>query len=187
MTPLVHFPQVVGVSDCPFIDKIQDKYKKIISKYEYDHNGFCKEAPHSNKKFSLLNKWIDGEVDEFIKLHEYEDKFVCKDSWIYDYQISSNQPYHNHPGYVVSTVFFLEGYEDDSGIIFTNPVADMKNALGEQAAKKPVKTNIWTNRIITHPPKSGRLFIWRSYLMHGVKNKVKDCKRIIFAHNYDKK
>ena len=62
----------------------------------------------------------------------------------------------------------------------------MKNALGE-TTKNFVKTNMWTNRTITHSPKSGRLFIWRSYLMHGVKNKVKKCKRIIFSHNYDKK
>ena len=101
MTPLIHFPQVVGVSDCPFIKQIQSNYKKIISKYKYDEYGFCKEEPHSNKKFNKLNKWIDGEVKKFIKLHEYKDKFVCKDSWIYDYKIASNQPYHNHPGYII--------------------------------------------------------------------------------------
>ena len=42
------FPTAIGVSECPFIKDIQPSYKKIISKYDYEKSGFCRERVHKN-------------------------------------------------------------------------------------------------------------------------------------------
>ena len=180
------FPTVVGISDCPFINEIQDEYKKIISNYKYEDHGFCYKEPHSNDKFKRLNDWINQELKKYIDGHLYQDEYECKESWLLDYKVGSNQPVHNHPGFVFSALFFLEGYEQDVSLTLLNPVDDMMNPLNNHAKTNP-DTNNFTHRVISYPPKSGQLIIWRSYVMHSVDTKIKDCKRIVFAYNFDRK
>lgn len=180
------FPFVVGISDCSFIEEIQGPYKKIISKYNYEDHGFCHERPHLKNEFKRLNDWIHGELQKYIKAHRYTDEYGCKESWLLDYQIGSSHLIHNHPGCVFSVLFFLEGYEHDVSLTFFNPVDDMMNPLNLTAQNK-TRTNEFTHRFVYFPPKSGRLIIWRSHLMHGIENKTKDCKRIVFAYNFDRK
>jgi hypothetical protein len=86
---------------------------------------------------------------------------------------------------VFSALFFLEGYEDDVNLTFYNPVDDMMNPLNNTAKQKG-ETNDFTHREIYFKPKTGRLIIWRSHVMHSVSSKTKNCKRIIFAYNFNK-
>ena len=182
------FPMAIGVSDCPFINEIQEPYKKIISKFKYEPHGFCHERPHLIKKFKKLNDWINKELQIYIDEHQYKDKYECKESWLIDYPTGSGQPVHKHPGFVFSLLFFLEGYEKDVNLNFINPVEDMMNPLNDNAQTYgKIQTNQLTQLYVSYPPKSGRLIIWRSYLGHGVYDKVEQCKRIIFSYNYGKK
>ena len=179
------FPTVFGFVDCPFINEIQESYKNIISNFKYELNGRCDESPHTNLKFVKLNNWIVDELNKYIKAHLYKDVYECKESWLFDYKIGSYQPIHNHPGFVFSALFFLEGYEDDVNLTFYNPVDDMMNPLNNTAKQKG-ETNDFTHREIYFKPKTGRLIIWRSHVMHSVSSKTKNCKRIIFAYNFNK-
>lgn len=181
------FPTTVGFSECPFIDEIQDKYKKIIEKFDYNADGFCGHRVHQNNKFKKLNKWIDDQIHTYAKRHLYKGKYSCKESWLLDYPIGAGQSFHRHPGFTFSCVFFLEGYEYDSTLNFENPIIDMKNPLNFSAYDETNNEayNELTYQVIKYPPKSGRLYVWRSYLAHGVFNKLKNCKRIVFTYNYD--
>ena len=103
------FPTVIGYSECPFIDEIQDPYKKIISTYKYETHGRCDESPHLIEEFSQLNNWIYSELQKYINGHNYKDKYLCKESWLFNYQVGSYQPIHNHPGFIFSAfrcIFF---------------------------------------------------------------------------------
>lgn len=181
------FPTAIGISECPFIDEIQDKYKKILEKADFQPTGFCNSIrPFQYKKFNKLNKWILEEVNKYIKAHNYKDEYECKDSWAIDYRLGLGQPFHKHPGFIISALFFLEGYEQDVRINFLNPIDDMMNPLNDKSGIN-IETNELTHQILSFPPKHGRLIIWRSYLMHGVSSKVEKCKRIIFSYNFNRK
>ena len=65
-------------------------------------------------------------------------------------------------------------------------LAGISSQLESLGATNP-NANNFTHRVISYPPKSGRLIIWRSYVMHSVDTKIKDCKRIVFAYNFDRK
>jgi uncharacterized protein (TIGR02466 family) len=184
------FPTAIGVSECPFIKDIQPSYKKIISKYDYEKSGFCRERVHKNNKFNKLNKWVHQEVNKFAKEHLYNGEFKCTESWLLDYPIGGGQSFHRHPGFIFSAVFFLEGYENDTSLNFENPVIDMMNP-NEQTAhhdgpEKERAFNELTFTITSYPPLTGRLVIWRSHLLHGCYNKEVDCKRIVFTYNFKK-
>jgi len=180
------FPTVIGFSDCPFIDEIKEPYKKIISDYKYEANGRCDENIHLKPKFSRLNNWIMSELDKYVEGHLYKDKYECTESWLIDYKLGIYQPIHNHPGFVFSVLFFLEGYEDDVNLTFHHPVDDMMNPLNN-TAKQQGETNNFTHREVYYKPKTGRLIIWRSNIMHSVLPKTKNCKRIILSYNFNKK
>ena len=186
------FPTAIASSDCPFIDDIIKPYKQVISFYKYEKTGFCRERVHLNPFFYRLNSWIDEQVNKFAKAHKYTDQYTCKESWLLDYPKGGGQSNHRHPGFVFSVVFFLEGYENDTPINFHNPVVDMMNPINESAYDDATKYedrnfNELTNTKASYAPKSGRLLIWRSHILHGVYNKELDCKRIVFTYNYNKK
>jgi len=181
------FPTTIGVSDCPFINEIQEPYKKIIKNFKYEGTGFCRERVHLNKKFTKLNKWINEQVQEYAKIHLYKEKYNCIESWLLDYPLGAGQSFHRHPGFVFSVVFFLEGYEEDTNLNFENPVVDMLNPLKGTAhddALDNIEYNELTYSQVSYPPKTGRLLIWRSHLAHGCYNKQLECKRIVFVYNY---
>jgi uncharacterized protein (TIGR02466 family) len=183
-----YFPTTIGTVDCPFIEEIKEPYKKIISKFKYETSGFCHERVHQNKNFRKLNTWILKQVHTYARKHLYADYYECRESWLLDYPKGGGQSFHKHPGFLFSAVFFLEGYENDTALNFENPVQDMMNPLNTTAHHdgKAVHNEL-TYTVISYPPKTGRLIIWRSYLSHGCYNKLTDDKRIVFTYNFDRK
>ena len=82
MTPLVHFPQVVGVSDCPFIDKIQDKYKKIGNRRSLTCNILMRIQMTDEHVLRWVHKTLKvGTIRK--KNRSPSIKSHWKDSWIY--------------------------------------------------------------------------------------------------------
>ena len=183
----VWFPPIIGSTDCPFIDKIQDKYKKIIKKYPAINKGFINYPVHQDKRFKKLNDWISHEVNAFSKEHRFIYSYEAKESWAWDYQIGAYQGSHTHLGHTLSATFFLEGYPKDTPLTFINPIHDMKNPLGVRAHTS-FKRNIYnsfTFRSCSYAPRSGLLLIWRSYIEHSVDVKYRPEKRIVFVYNFD--
>tara|TARA_R100001530_G_scaffold42788_1_gene32582 strand:+ start:4109 stop:4681 length:573 start_codon:yes stop_codon:yes gene_type:complete len=184
------FPTTIAYSDYPFLKELPS-YRKIVSTYNYEASGFCRERIHQNKKFKKLNDWILKEVHAYAKRHLYRDKYECKESWVLDYPVGGGQSFHRHPGFLFSAVFFLEGYEKDTPLNFENPIVDMMNPLGTTAhddgPENRREYNELTFTVMSYKPLTGRLIIWRSYLSHGCYNKTEPCKRIVLTYNFGKK
>jgi len=169
------FPTVIGISRCPFINEIQSPYKKIIENYPVDRYGFINVPIHRKPQFKKLTDWITQEVNTFSENHRFAFKYEPKESWVWNYEVGVSQEFHTHLGYTISTVFFLEGYQEDSPLVFRNPMHnDMKNPLGTQPHT-------------SMDARSGTLLVWRSYVEHKVgKDKIhNNKKRIVFVYNFD--
>ena len=186
----VWFPTVIGISHCPFIDEIQSKYKTIIKKYApMNEGGFINHPIHLNKKFKKLNDWITEEVNKYSQEHRFPFEYEAKESWLWDYKVGGGQDYHAHAGHTLSTIFYLEGYEEDTPTIFKNPIEDMKNPLDTHPhdSANPERYNSFTYKTCLYGPQSGKLLVWRSYVEHKVESKLGTKKRIVFVYNFDPK
>jgi len=181
------FPTVIGTSHCPFINEIQSKYKTIIKKYPSNEYGFINYPIHRNKKFKKLNDWITDEVNKYSQEHRFAFEYEAKESWLWDYKVGAYQAFHAHAGHTLSTIFYLEGYEEDTATIFKNPIEDMKNPLDTHPhnSSDPKKYNNFTYKTCSYPPQSGMLLVWRSYVEHRVDPKRSTKKRIVFVYNFD--
>jgi uncharacterized protein (TIGR02466 family) len=184
------FPTTIGIAECPFINEIKNEYLDIIIKFKYDLNGFCSHYLHKDERFFKLNNWIIEKVNEYAFFHKYKFKYEIKNSWLLDYPVGSGQELHAHPGSTISAVFYLEAREDDSPILFKNPLpVDAKNPhnLGPHDYNKENKDNFndLTYPSCLYPPLSGRLIIFRSYLFHSVESKKTKDKRIAFSYSFD--
>jgi|TARA_R110000765_G_scaffold326853_1_gene418080 uncharacterized protein (TIGR02466 family) len=182
------FPTVIGLSQCPFIDEVQPSYKKIVENYPVDDYGFINIPVHRKPKFKKLNNWITKEVNAFAKNHNFVFNYEPKESWIWDYKTGSFQEFHTHLGFTISAVFFLEGYQEDSPLVFRSPMHnDIKNPLGTQphTCLNENLYNAFTFRKCSFPPLSGMLLVWRSYVEHKVDTKEGKGRRIVFAYNFD--
>ena len=181
------FPTVIGIAHCPFINDIQSSYKKIIKKYPVDKCGFINVPIHRSQDFKKLTDWITQEVNTFSENHRFVFNYEPKESWIWDYEEGVSQGFHTHLGYTISTVFFLEGHEKDSPIVFKSPINDMKNPLGTQphTSTNVDLYNSFTFKTCAVPPRSGMLLVWRSYIEHKVDAKQGKDRRIVFVYNFD--
>ena len=182
------FPTIIGIAHCPFIKDIQSSYKKIIKKYPIDKSGLINVPVHRNQDFKKLTDWITQEVNTFSENHRFIFNYEPKESWIWDYEEGVAQGFHTHPGYTISTLFFLEGYQEDSPLVFRNPMHnDIKNPLGTQphTSTNTDLYNSFTFKTCSFPPRSGMLLVWRSYVEHEVDAKKGTAKRTVFVYNFD--
>ena len=179
------FPMIIGRSECPFITEIQTPYKKLIKNLKLNGNINI----HEDDRFKKLTTWINTEVNVFARAHKFPDEYEAKESWLISYNKGDTQPFHSHPGYTISTLFFLEGHEDDVPIVFRNPQIDMKNPLHTTPSDSndPQSYNDLTYMSCSYRPKSGVFLLWRSYGEHSVPVKVNNRKRIILVYNCDPK
>ena len=178
------FPLIIGRSECPFITEIQAPYKKLIKNLKRHEDPI-----HKDDRFKKLTTWINKEVNVFARAHKFPDKYEAKESWFISYNKGDMQPFHSHPGYTISTLFFLEGHEDDVSLVFKNPLIDMKNPLHQTPndSTKAQYYNEFTYMSCGYRPKSGVFLLWRSYNEHSVGVKVNNKKRIVFVYNCDPK
>ena len=184
------FPMIIGRSECPFITEIQAPYKELIKKFKTsEKTGWSYHAVHEDERFKKLNNWVNKEVNVFAKAHKFPDEYEAKQSWLINYKKGETQPSHSHPGYTISTIFFLEGYEDDAPLIFRNPQIDMKNPLHTtpSVSNDHRYYNDLTYISCSYRPRSGAFLLWRSYGEHSVPIKLNNKKRIVFVYNCDPK
>lgn len=183
------FPTTIARASCPFLKKIKKDYIEELERYKIPSNGFCYKPIHKNKKFSKLNKWITEKVNAYAKELNYPNKYVPKESWFVDCRLMNGQPWHAHPGYTFSVIFYLEGKVDDQGTNFRSPYyIDMKNPYNTKPVNdhKANMYNKYTYPSCTYPCTSGELLIFRSYIQHSTDLKTNKNRRIVMVYNYDK-
>ena len=182
-----YFPTNIGDVDCDFMNDIQKNYTNIINKLKFDEKGLNYFAVHKDKRFKKLNDWIKSNVDIYVKAHKYQGNFTAKESWVINYKKNNYQPWHLHPGWTISTIFYLKADENDVVTMFKNPHVDMLNPLNRTPETEDNEDcfNDLTYSTTTYKPKTGRLLIFRSFLEHMVPVKTNNKTRIIFSYNFN--
>jgi len=179
------FPTTIGVVD--YIDFDSKKYKPLLLENRFNI--------HKDENFSTLTNWITNHVNEYAKEHKFVYEYVPKESFSVRYKVGDVQNYHPHNGFHISAVFYVEGYEDDTPIMFKSPYfvdsvapqgIEIHDGELEQNIQttNPDKYNPYTFPTCQYPPSTGRLLIFRSYLEHAVLKKTNDKERISLGYNF---
>ena len=183
------FPTVIGVIDYPEIKEIQKIYGKILKKLKFDRRGFSYHQLQSDKRFKKITEWVVNNVNDYSKIHNFNDYYDIGESWINDYRAGEPQPYHAHNGWTISANFIFKSDVRDMATIFKSPYyIDMKNPIKsspKQISQLPL--NEYTYKTTTYPPIEGRLLIFRSNIEHctGLRpNHIKLKSKRITIHVY---
>lgn len=85
--------------------------------------------------------------------------------WLNEYKHTNFQLPHNHPGYLVSGVFYVDVPKDGSPLIFHNPNQLFQNhfILSEDKQYNCYNSNVWNMF-----PNEGEVLIFNSNLVHEV-------------------
>ena len=182
-----HFPINIGEIECDFIDEIQSNYIKLIKEFKFDKKGLSYYQIHKDNRFKKINDWVKKSVDVYVKAHQFSGDFKAKESWVVNYKKNNYQPWHLHPGWIISTVFYLKADEDDVPTIFQSPHKDMLNPLNRTPDTEDNKNifNDLTYLNVSYKPKTGKLLIFRSFVEHMVPLKNDNKERIVFAYNFN--
>jgi hypothetical protein len=185
------FPTTIGVVDCPFYEEIKNSILNFFEINENDDLGYVYFPIHKQTMpfFLKLTNWIQSQVNEYAKIHNYGFDYEAGESWLIDYKKYSYNPWHKHNGWTISTNFFLLTDKKDSHTQFRSPTyGDMLNPLNLNTHQAPNKENYndLTSPTCSYAPIPGRLLIFRSSTEHMTDFK-KTQKRIIMSYNFNPK
>jgi len=183
------FPTLIGYS---FYDKHKEVEKELTEhclniKQNYPSGGqnwLSKDTYNTSnnqyniiddRKFDLLNSWIQKQVDEYLQNIGSTQKLKLKGGWLNVYEKNNYQEYHNHPDCVISTIYFLNVNENSAKVSFRNPFREMITLN--------YKENFDT---VVYKPENGKLLVFRSHLEHAVEKQENEGMRITLSHNFIK-
>lgn len=188
------FPTVIGQVDCPFYDEIKDVYLKNLNINFKEPQGYVYHQLHKDERFKRLNDWIENKVNEFADAHEWKVPMKAGESWYIDYQPYTNNHWHKHLGWVISTVFVLQADIEDSPTCFRSPLYgdaiytrtdEEREKLNPIEIEEAHRFNELTYPTCEYRPVNGRLTIFKSSIEHMIDNKNPNLgPRVIFSYNY---
>jgi uncharacterized protein (TIGR02466 family) len=159
---------------------------KTINKYKkktYKNAGNIT----SNETYVLENKALKNLKKELhTKVMDYFDKIVCPDtsitpyitqSWISYTETNQYHHKHTHPNSYISGVFYIDAQKEVDSITFYKTNAD------ETIRLNVTKYNSLNSTSCSFPVETGNIFLFRSFLIHGVKKKKGTNTRISLSFN----
>ena len=159
--------------------KVADEYKKKT--YPSVGNTI------SNANYILENKTLKNlKKDLHTKVMDYFNEVVCTSNSIIPYITQSwinytetNQFHHKHSHFnsYVSGVFYIDAQKKVDSITFYKPNAD------ETIRLNVTKYNPFNSTSWLFPVETGNIFLFRSFLMHGVDKKKGTNTRISLSFN----
>lgn len=174
------FPTPVG---CWVYGEDIQPFREITQTYEPMESGQGNRwADHdvlSYPAFEPLRKWIDAALQEYYQAffqpvnHEGQEIFITE-SWVNFANSEESHQYHNHTNSIFSGVFYLEG---NDAIEFMSPKPDM------QVAPEIEHFNEWNASTWWLPAVAAHMYIWPSWLVHGVPTAPREEERISIAFN----
>jgi hypothetical protein len=183
------FPTVIGTIDCPFFANKKESLIKYIDSIK-TKEGFNYYQLHKDNNLKQINNWIEKEVNNYAKLHNFFYQYEAKESWFIDYEKYMSNEWHSHSGFTISVVFILESTSDVFCTRFRNPIfADPKNPQNNKVDEdyKQQTFNTYTFPLCSYPSVPGRLLIFRSHILHCSDAVNTDDRRLIFSYNFDPK
>lgn len=98
------------------------------------------------------------------------------DSWINMQGKHQHQRPHTHPGSLISAVYYIQSNGEDGKLCFHPPLSTMEQGVPS--------TDEWNYSLISYPPKTGRLFVFPSWVSHSVSDNMTDDTRVSVAMNF---
>ena len=166
------------VSHCKQLSKNVDKGgKDWITKNVF--NTFYTYNICNDGKFTVLNNWINKEVNTFVKETGFSGVDGSKtEGWFNLYNKNDYQEWHNHNFYLVSAIYYLKAGKDSAKTYFKNPSPENPNTPVFDA------NNPYTWRTYFVEPKENNLVIFKSDLDHCVESHPNNSARITLAYNF---
>ena len=133
----------------------------------------------NDSKFTVLNNWINKEVDTFVKEIGFSGVNDSKTGgWFNLYNKNDYQEWHNHNFHLVSAIYYLKANKNSAKTYFKNPLLENPN--------KPVfdSNNLYTWQNYFIEPKDNTLVLFRSDLNHCVESHENNSTRITLSYNF---
>ena len=109
----------------------------------------------------------------------YDCPPVLHNFWINRNNRYDSNDLHNHPGAIVSGVYYVKSSPDSGDLIFPRPSAD-SFILAGGAENRMTHFNAWAGR---YTPKPGMLYFFLAHMSHYVDLNNSDQERISIAFN----
>jgi len=146
---------------------------------------------HQRQEYKFIVKEIFEFVSEVFKMEKYHSKSypVCDNMWANINQKYSYNRSHNHPGCLISGVYYVKTPKNCGRIHFSDPksLALQISPIIENTRERQKKGSLshqW--REVNYEPIAGRIILFPSYLIHEVEQNLneEDEDRISLSFNF---
>jgi protein-export chaperone SecB len=149
----------------------------------YTSHASIYDLPSRAPVFAALIEAIDRHVAAFARAVEFDmqgRRLVLDSIWVNVLQEDGSHPAHIHPHAAVSGTYYVSVPAGAGAIYFEDPRAGlMMSAPPRAATARPENREVVAMR-----PKAGNLFLWESWLRHGVEPHTDKSPRISISFNY---
>ena len=183
---LIHqlFPEPVYVSTLERV--LTQEELKTVNKYKKKTYPNMSNTT-SNDNYVLENKTLKNLKKDLQKtVMDYFDKIVCTDnsiipyitqSWINYTETNQFHHQHAHSNSYISGVFYIDAQKEVDSITFYKPNAN------ETIRLNVAKYNPFNSASCLFPVETGNIFLFPSFLIHGVNKKKGTNTRISLSFN----
>jgi uncharacterized protein (TIGR02466 family) len=183
------FPSIVSEIECDFYNLIKPGLVEWIYNYQKSTDGVFlsnRGGWQSPSDFHLDNSFFEFK-DYIIKnslmaLKHYELNFSLSNMWININQKGNYNVFHDHPGSLISGVFWIKASENCGSLIFNSPHSFSQYLLLNNVDCEIAKDHNYYDSF-TFTPKEGTIILFPSDLKHGVEESESDEDRISIAFN----
>ena len=172
-----------------FREKIVPLFKEIEKNNANKNNYYTKDGYTS---YGEINNILDYNVSAIYKMKNFvmgNIVYVTKDlgleghcnivgSWFTNNRKYSSHEQHNHIPSIISGIYYVQAEENDAKITFHD-----QNKISNWPWRVPSKLNNLTKKIHSFTPKTGRLYLFPSYIEHCVEQQLSDNERISISFN----
>ena len=186
------FPSLINEIECPEYDL---NFRHQLIHWIYDYKSKTDSIHHSNrggwhspndlhlyKPFSEFKNFILKNISNVLSI--YNENFELSGLWININQKGDYNVCHNHPGSVLSGVFWVKIPKTGGELMFYSHTAFTEFKLLESISKEISKKYNYYSEFEFNP-KEGSMIIFPSHLDHDVEPNGSDEDRISISFNLD--
>ena len=170
-----------------FREKIVPFFKEI------EKNNPNKEVPYTKEgytSYGAINNILDyNECAEMKNFVMGNIVYAAKDlglegycnivgSWFNNNRKYSSHESHNHLPNIISGIYYVQAEENDAKITFHD-----QNKISNWPFRAPSRVSNLTEPRQSFTPKTGRLYLFPSYIEHSVEQQLSDNERISISFN----
>ena len=134
-------------------------------------------------EYPVLNElcYVVTEQANFFSKYLGLRKIELSNFWININKYKDYNSIHDHPGCLVSGVFYIKTPTDCGKILFRHPSPTMRYFLNEQDF---TEKNLINSELINYSPEEGALFLFPSWIEHQVSANLSNEDRVSLAFNF---